>query len=45
MESARDSKPGAGVTDGVLEALHSRVVIFSNMNFLDEVLLVIIIWV
>lgn len=37
MGSASDSNPGAGVV-GVLLALHSRIVIFSNMNFLDEVL-------
>lgn len=34
--STSDSNPGA--CGGVLLPLHSRIVIFSNMNFLDEVL-------
>lgn len=38
MGSASDSKPGAVVLVGVVLVLHSRIVIFSYMNFLDEVL-------
>lgn len=36
--SASDSNPGAGALFGVLVVLHSRIVIFSYINFLDEVL-------
>lgn len=36
--SASDSNPGAAVFVGVDVVLHSRIVIFSYMNFLDEVL-------
>lgn len=38
LGSASDSRPGACVLVGVLLVLHSRIVIFSYMNFLDEVL-------
>lgn len=36
--SASDSRPGAAVDVGVLLPLHSRNIVFSYMNFLDEVL-------